>query len=224
MMLASTMLALSGDAGHGSLADATIPAATAAPELAWVGWVLALPALSAVLCTLCAIFRVKSKLPAAFTVLSLGTCFGLILKLYLSRGADAGPVVVHLWDWMNFGWGGGPWKSFQADVSLYIDSLTMLWMLFVTGLGTLIALFASEYMESERGPGYARFFFGVSVFLLAMSALVMADNLVLLYFGWEGVGLASYLLIGFYYRKPSAVAAAKKAFIMNRIGDLGLAV
>ena len=224
MTLVPTMLALSGDAGHGSLADAVIAKATAAPELAWIGWVLALPAISAVLCVLCAMFRVRNKLPAMFTVLALGTCFGLILKLYLARGPAAAPVIVHLWDWMNFGWGGGPWKSFQADVSLYIDSLTMLWMLFVTGLGTLIALFASEYMEAERGPGYARFFFGVSVFLLAMSALVMADNLVLLYFGWEGVGLASYLLIGFYYRKPSAVAAAKKAFIMNRIGDLGLAV
>ena len=184
---------------------------------------LLLPAISAVLCTLLAVLRNRSKLPALVTVLSLGTCFALVLKLYLSRGPDAGPVVIHLWDWMNFSWGGGPWKSFQADVSVYIDSLTMLWMLFVTGLGTLIALYASEYMEGERGPGYARFFFGVSIFLLAMSCLVMADNLVLLYLGWEGVGLASYLLIGFYYQRPAAVAAAKKAFIMNRIGDLGLA-
>jgi NADH-quinone oxidoreductase subunit L len=224
MTLPSLMLALGGDAGHGSLADAPIVAATAAPELAWMGWVLALPALSAVACVLLAMMRVRNKLPAAVTVLALGGAFALILKLYLSRGPNAAPVIVHLWDWMNFGWGGGDWKTFQADVSLYIDSLTLLWMLFVTGLGTLIALFASEYMESERGPGYARFFFGVSIFLLAMASLVMADNLVLLYLGWEGVGLASYLLIGFYYRKPSAVAAAKKAFIMNRVGDLGLAV
>ncbi len=224
MNLAPLMLALTeGDAHHASLAGAAIPKAVAAPELVWAGWILLLPLLSAVLCTLCAVFRVKNKLPAMVTVLSLGASFALVLKLYLSRGPDAGPVVVHLWDWMNFSWGGGPWKSFQADVSLYIDSLTMLWMLFVTGLGTLIALYASEYMESERGPGYARFFFGVSIFLLAMSCLVMADNLVLLYLGWEGVGLASYLLIGFYYQRPAAVAAAKKAFIMNRIGDLGLA-
>jgi NADH-quinone oxidoreductase subunit L len=232
MMFAPSMLAHSltlalgggGGAAHASLADAPIVAATADPSLAWMGWVLALPAISAVLCALCAAFRVKNKLPAICTVLALASAFALVLKLYLARGPGAAPVTVHLWDWMNFGWGGGPWKSFQADVSLYIDSLTLLWMLFVTGLGTLIALYASEYMEAERGPGYARFFFGVSVFLLAMSALVMADNLVLLYFGWEGVGLASYLLIGFYYRKPSAVAAAKKAFIMNRVGDLGLAV
>ena len=225
MMLPSLMLALNdAAAGHGSLADAVIPKAVAAPELRWAGWILLLPAISAVLCTLLAVLRTKSKLPALVTVLSLGTCFAMVLKLYLSRGPDAGPVVVHLWDWMNFSWGGGPWKSFQADISLYIDSLTMLWMLFVTGLGTLIAVYASEYMEGERGAGYCRFFFGVSIFLLAMSALVMADNLLLLYLGWEGVGLASYLLIGFYYQKPAAVAAGKKAFIMNRIGDLGLAI
>src|SRR5690606_8562281 len=103
----------------------------------------------------------------------------------------------------------------------------LLWMLFVTFLGTLIALYASEYMSddlpSRGGRGYARFFGGVSIFLFAMTALVMGDNLVMLYLGWEGVGFASYMLIGYYYKKPTAVAAAKKAFIMNRIGDLGLA-
>ncbi|MCP3905133.1 MAG: NADH-quinone oxidoreductase subunit L, partial [Planctomycetes bacterium] len=99
-----------------------------------------------------------------------------------------------------------------------------LWMLFVTGLGTLIALYASEYMESDLGRGYSRFFAGVSVFLFAMSCLVMGDNLLMLYLGWEGVGFASYWLIGYYYQRPSAVEAAKKAFIVNRIGDLGLAL
>jgi len=209
---------------HASLLNAPIVQAIAAPELRWAGWILLLPLLSAVLCVACAALRIKSKLPALLTTLALGTSFALVLKLYLMRGPDAGPVVVHLWDWMNFSWGDGRWKSFQADVSLYIDSLTMLWMLFVTGLGTLITIYASEYMESDRGVSYSRFFFGVSIFLLAMSILVMADNLVLLYMGWEGVGLASYLLIGYNYQKPSAVAAAKKAFIMNRIGDLGLAI
>ena len=97
-------------------------------------------------------------------------------------------------------------------------------MLFVTGLGTLIALYASEYMEHDVGRGYARFFAGISIFLFAMTALVMGDNLVMLYLGWEGVGFASYWLIGYYYDRPSAVAAAKKAFIVNRIGDLGLAL
>ena len=99
MMLPSLMLALNdAAAGHGSLADAVIPKAVAAPELRWAGWILLLPAISAVLCTLLAVLRTKSKLPALVTVLSLGTCFAMVLKLYLSRGPDAGPVVVHLWD------------------------------------------------------------------------------------------------------------------------------
>ena len=115
-------------------------------------------------------------------------------------------------------------ESVRANFALYIDNLTLFWMLFVTGLGTLIAFYATEYMDEDRGHGYSRFFAGMSIFLLAMSSLVMGDNLIMLYLGWEGVGLASYLLIGYYYTKPSAVAAAKKAFIMNRIGDLGLAI
>ena len=97
-------------------------------------------------------------------------------------------------------------------------------MLFVTGLSALIALYASEYMEGDLKTSYNRFFAGVSVFVFAMSCLVMGDNLLMLYLGWEGVGFASYWLIGYYTHKPSAVAAAKKAFIVNRIGDLGLAL
>jgi NADH-quinone oxidoreductase subunit L len=111
---------------------------------------------------------------------------------------------------------------FVANVSFFIDPLTMLMLAVITGIGTLIAIYAAGYMKGD--PGYARFFAYVSLFILAMTCLVMADNLVLVYFGWEGVGLASYLLIGFYYKKPSAVAAAKKAFIVNRIGDFGFAL
>jgi NADH-quinone oxidoreductase subunit L len=111
-----------------------------------------------------------------------------------------------------------------ANFGFYLDGLSLLWMLFVTGLGALIALYASEYMEHDFGLGYCRFFGAFSLFVFSMLALVMADNLVLLYLGWEGVGLCSYLLIGYFYKKPSAVAAAKKAFIVNRIGDLGLAL
>ena len=109
---------------------------------------------------------------------------------------------------------GATWSGFLAPFSLYVDSLTLLWMLFVTGLGSLIAIYATEYMEADVGKGYARFFGAVSIFLFAMGSLVMGGNLILLYLGWEGVGLASYLLIGYFYQRPSAVAAAKKAFIM----------
>ena len=195
------------------------------PELGWTGWILLLPAISVVLTGLCCALRVKSKLPGWITVLALAGSFALVLKLYFLRGDAGAPVVVHLWDWMNFSWGNqDKWHSLQADVSVYVDSLTLFWLLFVTGLGTLIAIYATEYMEADVGKGYARFFNGVSIFILAMCTLVMADNLILLYLGWEGVGLASYLLVGYYYKKPAAAAAGQKAFLVNRIGDLGLAV
>ncbi|MDA0803033.1 MAG: NADH-quinone oxidoreductase subunit L [Planctomycetota bacterium] len=204
------------------LASSDVPAATIAPEFAWLGWALALPAISALACTLMALCKVKGKLPGWLTVASLGTCFVLILKAYQSM--PEGPIVVPLAEWMSFSWGPSDFHSLQAALELYIDRLTIFWMLFVSGLGTLIALYATEYMEHDVKAGYARFFAGVSIFLFAMTALVMGGNLLLLYLGWEGVGLASYMLIGYFFTRPSAVAAAKKAFIVNRIGDLGLAL
>ncbi len=199
-----------------------IPHAVMAPELAWVGMAMLLPLLSSVVCALCGALRVKSKLPAIVTAISLASSFAIILRAY---SAYTGPVDVPIFEWMSFEWGrGGSFHSFTANCALYIDALTLYWMLFVTGLGTLITIYASEYMEGDRGAGYCRFFFAISIFLFAMSALVLGDNLAMLYLGWEGVGLASYLLIGYNYDRPSAVAAAKKAFIMNRIGDLGLAL
>ncbi|MCA9295697.1 MAG: hypothetical protein KC983_04255, partial [Phycisphaerales bacterium] len=201
-----------GHAGHAGAghAERVIEHAVAATGYGWAGWILWLPLISLALCGLCAARRVKSKLPAWITVACLGTAFGVTLALFLKYDH---PITIHLFEWFNIVWPGG---SFVAPFALYIDQLTLLWMLFVTGLGTLIALYASEYMEPDVGKGYARFFAGVSVFLFAMSALVMGNNLVMLYLGWEGVGFASYWLIGYYYQKPSAVAAAKKAFIVNR--------
>jgi NADH-quinone oxidoreductase subunit L len=207
-------------------ADAAIPAAVAAPELAWAGLILLLPALAAILCGVCAAMKIRGKLPGIITVIALLGAFATTFMLYRACPTDAARTI-HLFDWVAFGWGGDAqarWHSFLAPFALYVDSLTLLWMLFVTGLGSLIAIYATEYMEADVGKGYARFFGSVSIFLFAMGALVMGGNLILLYLGWEGVGLASYLLIGYYYTKPSAVAAAKKAFIVNRIGDLGLAL
>ena len=198
--------------------------ATNPTDLGWAGLILLLPALSAVLCGLFAAFRVKNRLPGWTTVLSLAGAFVLVCLLWSKHDPNQ-PVVIHLFDWINFSWNnGGDFESVAANFALYIDNLTIFWMLFVTGLGTLIALYATEYMDEDRGKGYSRFFGSMSIFLLAMACLVMGDNLVMLYLGWEGVGLASYLLIGYYFQKPSAVDAAKKAFIMNRIGDLGLAI
>lgn len=187
-------------------------------DMSWAGFILWMPLISLVLCGLCAAFKVKTKAPAIITVICLATSFVLTCLLWHSYDK---PETIHLFDWLQVHWADG---SFIANFSLYIDSLTLLWMLFVTGLGTLITLYASEYMEHDVGKGYTRFFAGVSVFLFAMSCLVMADNLLILYLGWEGVGFASYWLIGYFYQRPSAVAAAKKAFIVNRIGDVGLAL
>src|SRR5690606_2235458 len=126
--------------------------------------------------------------------------------------------------WFDLQWGPQAGQHLVANFGFHIDSLTCLWMLFVTGLATLIALYASEYMAGDVGAGYCRFYAAFNLFVFSMACLVMADNLILLYLGWEGVGLCSYLLIGYFYKRPSAVAAAKKAFIVNRIGDLGLAL
>ena len=199
-----------------------VPVAQATTDFGWAALILWLPALSTVLCGLCAVMKVKSKLPGWITVGLLGVSFLLTLALFFSYDS---PVIIHALQWLNISWNGdGGAVQFVANFALYVDSLTLLWMLFVTGLGTLIALYATEYMEADVGKGYTRFFAGISVFLFAMTALVLGDNLVMLYLGWEGVGFASYWLIGYYYKKPSAVAAAKKAFIVNRIGDLGLAL
>jgi NADH-quinone oxidoreductase subunit L len=188
-----------------------------------------LPLLSCILCGVFAALRIRSKLPAWTTVLSLAVSF--VLTAMLARDmlsfSESRVAVLHVFDWINFSWetgSGTQVRAFAANFAFYLDPLTVLWMLFVTGLGTLIALYASEYMSGDLGAGYCRFFAAFSLFVFSMACLVMADNLVLLYLGWEGVGLCSYLLIGYFYKKPSAVAAAKKAFIVNRIGDLFLAL
>ncbi|MDZ4754210.1 MAG: NADH-quinone oxidoreductase subunit L [Phycisphaerae bacterium] len=219
MTIASAMHASGLTPAQLEMLAKTIP--DPAPDLSWAGWILGLPAIAAVLCLLLGFLRIRNKLPAIVTIVALGGAFVTTLLLYQSY---EGPVTIHLFEWIRLSWGTGPGQSLIADIGLHVDGLTLFWMLFVTGLGTLIAIFASEYMESDVGGDYARFFGAVSIFLLAMGCLVMGSNLFLLYLGWEGVGVASYLLIGYYYGKPTAVAAAKKAFIMNRVGDLGLLI
>lgn len=195
----------------------------------WTLLIPFLPLLGCVLCGVCAILKVRNKLPAVITVACIAGAFAATVGAYMHTMHDghAQTAVVKAWDWIRFVWG-TEYKSpreFIANFSFYVDSLTCLWMLFVTGLATLIALYASEYMAGDvKTAGYARFYVAFCLFVFSMACLVMGDNLLLLYLGWEGVGLCSYLLIGYFYKKPSAVAAAKKAFIMNRIGDLGLSM
>src|SRR5215471_18678013 len=110
----------------------------------------------------------------------------------------------------------------NVDVTfgLRADALSAIMLVTVTFVGSLIAIFAVGYMHGEEG--YPRFFAEISLFICAMTTLVLADNFVLLYAGWEGVGLCSYLLIGFWFTKPAAAAAARKAFLVTRLGDVGL--
>lgn len=129
------------------------------------------------------------------------------------------PAIQTLWQWVDVG-------DFQMGFSLYLDGLSITMLGVVTGVGFLIHLFSTWYMthdlEGERGMG--RFFAYMNLFILAMLLLVLGDNLLLLYLGWEGVGLASYLLIGYYYKRPAAPIAAYKAFIVTRTGDVFLAI
>jgi NADH-quinone oxidoreductase subunit L len=120
-----------------------------------------------------------------------------------------------LFDWINVG-------SFQVPFGLQLDPLSMSFVLLITGVGSLIHIYSLGYMDHD--PGKRRFFGYLNLFVAAMLLLVLADNYLLLYVGWEGVGLASYLLIGYYQHKPSAAAAAKKAFVVNRVGDVGLSL
>ena len=107
----------------------------------------------------------------------------------------------------------------EVNFSLRADGLTAIMLVMVTFIGSLIAIYAAGYMHGD--PGYPRFFAEVSLFLFFMTGLVLANNFILLYACWEGVGLCSYLLIGFWYARPSA-AAARKAFLVTRLGDIGL--
>ena len=125
------------------------------------------------------------------------------------------PTAQTLWTWIDVG-------RFRPAVALYLDALSLVMVLVVAFVGFLIHLYSSEFMWDEEG--YSRFFAYMNLFVASMLTLVLADNLLLLYLGWEGVGLCSYLLIGFWYQDPVNGAAARKAFIVTRIGDTAMAI
>ncbi|WP_433703377.1 NADH-quinone oxidoreductase subunit L [Prescottella equi] len=146
------------------------------------------------------------------------TSFVIAMMLFVDMvgRADSDRVAQqHLFSWL-------PVAGLQVDVGLRLDQLSMCFVLLVTGVGSLIHIYSVGYMKTD--PGRRRFFAYLNLFLAAMLLLVLADNYLGLYVGWEGVGLASYLLIGFWQYKPSAATAAKKAFVVNRVGDMGLMV
>ena len=149
------------------------------------------------------------------TAMSAGSfAVGLIqLSQMLDREAELRPVTQKLFTWISVG-------SFNVDASLLLDQLSICFVLLITGVGTLIHIYSISYMSHDKDR--RRFFAYLNLFIAAMLLLVLGDSYLNLYVGWEGVGLASYLLIGFWNQKPAYATASKKAFVMNRIGDMGL--
>ena len=127
---------------------------------------------------------------------------------------EHGGISVHYFDFINT-------SSLTIPFDFKVDALSSLFLLVITGVGTLIHLYSTAYMHEEEAPNYARYFAYLNLFIFSMLLLVLGDNFVIMFIGWEGVGLCSYLLIGYWFSNASFNYAAKKAFIMNRIGDLG---
>jgi NADH-quinone oxidoreductase subunit L len=156
--------------------------------------------------------RLPNQLVSLIALLSTGASFVLVLNIAARFSGLSLPYVEHVAPWIEAG-------KFHADFAFSLDQLTLIMLLVVTGVGFLIHLYSVGYMAHEEG--FWRFFAYLNLFMFFMLTLVLAENFLLVFVGWEGVGLASYLLIGFYYTKNSAANAGKKAFIVNRIGDFG---
>jgi len=135
------------------------------------------------------------------------------LSLMLGRSTEERLVGQKLFEWISVG-------SFKVDAGLLLDQLSICFVLLITGVGTLIHIYSISYMSHDKDR--RRFFAYLNLFIAAMLLLVLGDSYLNLYVGWEGVGLASYLLIGFWNQKPAYATASKKAFVMNRVGDMGL--
>ncbi len=188
---------------------------TAAHGLQSIAWLLVVvPAVSAAILLMGGKYVDRwgqwlgALVPVALFVYSVALVFSV-------RSESNREVSLQLYTWIPVG-------NFHVDVGFLIDPLSLVFVLLITGVGGLIHIYAVGYMEHDEGR--RRFFGQFNLFIAAMLLLVLADNYLVLYVGWEGVGLASYLLIGFYYNRPSAATAAKKAFIANRVGDVGLSI
>lgn len=162
-------------------------------------------------------FRTLAHWPVWITVLisailSFSLLAGMIGESHAARSESSLAYVQNIYSWITAG-------NFEASVGFLFDPLSAVMLCVVTGIGFLIAVFAAGYMRGEEG--YSRFFASVGLFIFMMTMLVMGNNFLMLYLGWEGVGLCSYLLIGYYFSRPAARDAARKAFITNRVGDFG---
>jgi NADH-quinone oxidoreductase subunit L len=163
-------------------------------------------------------FLGKKSSRQAVTIVALffsGAAFVMALSVALRFSSFALPYQEFLAHWIRIG-------GFSADFAFYLDQLSLVMLLVVTGVGLLIHIYSVGYMWDD--PSYYRFFSYLNLFMFFMLTLVLAGNYLMMFIGWEGVGLASYLLIGFWFTKDSAASAGKKAFIVNRIGDFGFLI
>ena len=151
------------------------------------------------------------------TIGTLAVAISFVMSVYffMQLSQTGKPIVVKLFDWIQIG-------QLKIDFGMLLDQLSLLWLLFVTGIGSLIHLYSISYMHDDENMH--KFFAYLNLFIFFMITLVVGNNLLVMFIGWEGVGLCSYLLIGFWYKNQDYNDAAKKAFIMNRIGDLGFLI
>nr|WP_317632278.1 NADH-quinone oxidoreductase subunit L [uncultured Flavobacterium sp.] len=149
---------------------------------------------------------------ATFMVL---VSFAVSTMFFFQIKNDGQPITVSLFEWITLG-------NLSIGMDFYLDQLSLLWLMFVTGIGTLIHLYSVSYMHDDENKH--KYFAYLNLFIFFMMVLVLGKNLLVMFIGWEGVGLCSYLLIGFWYKNQAYNDAAKKAFIMNRIGDLGFLI
>jgi NADH-quinone oxidoreductase subunit L len=166
----------------------------------------------------------KKSSRTAVSVIGLffsGAAFAWALSVAWRVSAADLPYVEYIAHWIRYGKLGAA-GSFAADFALYLDQLSLVMLLVVTGVGFLIHIYSVGYMWDD--PSYYRFFAYLNLFMFFMLTLVLANNYLVMFIGWEGVGLASYLLIGFWFTKDSAASAGEKAFIVNRIGDFGFLI
>ena len=182
-------------------------------SLLWV--IIALPALGATVILLLGNTRTSrwAHLLGCATVLGSFAISVVAFVALLGRAEEDRQIGQKVYDWVDAG-------SFHVDFGLLFDPLSALFLLLITGVGSLIHIYSVGYMAHDVRR--ARFFAYLNLFVASMLTLVLADNYLVVFLGWEGVGLASYLLIGFWQYKPSAAVAAKKAFVVNRVGDIGM--
>jgi len=174
----------------------------------------AFPLISAVVLMVTA-GRLPKNFAAILGVGSVGLSALIVATVTQAFLAGGQVQEVSLWTWITVG-------GFTANIAFYVDGLTVVMMSVITGVGFLIHLYSVEFMASDQS--FARYFAYMNLFVASMLILVMADNLLLLYLGWEGVGVCSYLLVGFWYRDPNNGKAARKAFVVTRVGDTAMAL